>query len=334
MIFAKFLCNNRLIVAISGFLLLFCACSGKKEYSAVEGGIWNTIYHITYDDDCDYSDSIIAELHRVERSVSVFTPGSTVCSINDNVSLQVDAMFSHIYAASREVWKNSDGYFDPTLSPLIDAYGFEGKRGGLPNSASIDSIRQFVGLDKTMLKDDKVQKSDSRVQFNFSAIAKGYGCDVVGNMLKRNGCENYLVEIGGEIAVAGNSPRGGLWNVQIDKPVFAADSVVHEAQLTIAVRDCGIATSGNYRNFRTDNGKRIGHTFDPHTGMPAVNDMLSATVVASSCMLADAYATACMSMGLERAKKMAQRLNLSVLLIADDGKTYISPSFKKLIVKD
>lgn len=319
-------------ICVAAILCMWSGCKQKPEYRSSEGVIWHTMYHATYQADADYSDSIIEVLRSVERSVSVFTPGSVVCRINDNSGLEADSIFSRVYRKSREIWGVSEGYFDPTLSPLISAYGFAGKRGELPDGATVDSLLGIVGLGRTSLTGGTLHKEDPCIQFNFSAIAKGYGCDAVGEMFRRNGCADYLVEIGGEIAVSGRGPRGGQWNVQIDKPVFSADSIVHDAQLAISVTDCGIATSGNYRNYREEGGRRLGHTIDPRTGAPAVNDMLSATVVAPTCMEADAYATACMAMGFDRARAMAERHGLTVLLIADGGRMYQSPSFARLVI--
>lgn len=324
-------------LAAALILSVVVGCDKKKEFITAEGSIWHTGFHVSYESDKDLSDSIIAELGKVERSVSVFTPSSLVCAVNAaEESCAVDAIFEKVYNASVSIWKESGGYFDPTLSPLINAYGF-GKdktpRESL-EQAETDSILAFVGIDKTRLEGGKIVKQHPLIQFNFSAIAKGYGCDAVGEMLKRNGCGNYMVEIGGEVAVAGQSPSGKDWQIQIDKPVFSADTIVHEAQEVIAVTDCGIATSGNYRNYRIDeNGNKYGHTFDPHTGKPAVTDLLSATVVMPTCMEADGYATACMAMGFEKAREMATKLGLKVMLVAGTGEVWSSDGFKQLIVK-
>lgn len=317
-------------------LPMLCGCKKEKGYITVEGAVWHTGFHVTYESDRDLSDSIIAEFGNVERSVSVFMPSSVVCAVNEvDRECQVDSIFAQVYGMSRKVWSESAGYFDPTLSPLIKAYGFGGKEvDAAPDTHIVDSIMKFVGMDKTGLVNGILVKQHPSVQFNFSAIAKGYGCDAVGDMLRRQGCRNYMVEIGGEIAVEGKAPSGGKWQIQIDKPVFSADSTVHEAQEIISVTNCGIATSGNYRNYRADSsGKRIGHTLDPHTGKPALNDMLSATVVSPTCMEADAYATACMAMGSSKAKEMSRRLGLKVMLVTSEGEIWMTEGFRKLIIK-
>lgn len=327
----------RVAVAASLVCGALCACGGREDYRHAEGMVWNTVYNMTYKADTEYTDSILAVLAQVEQSVSVFTPGSVVCRVNSGQTTQIDSVFASVYRTSQRVWRESGGYFDPTLSPLIGAWGFEGKvaAGGDPDAGVIDSIMQFVGMDRTSLADGMIVKADPRTRFNFSAIAKGYGCDAVGRMLRRNGCTDYLVEIGGEIAVGGKAPSGDKWHIQVDKPVMSADSsVLHEAQTVLALTDCGVASSGNYRNYRrAASGGLIGHTIDPHTGRPAANDMLAATVVASTCMEADAYATACMAMGFDRAKEMVEKLGLKALLVAGSGRVWMSDSFRQLVAE-
>lgn len=324
-------------ITLVSILLVCCAittgCKKKTPYYSIEGIVWNTGYHITYQGEEALADSVLPILKEVEESVSVFSPTSVVSSINKSIEGETDAIFRKVYEMSVRINKESDGYFDPTLAPLIEAYGFAGKEGSVPDEHTRDSIMQYVGLEKSSIHGSLLTKKDSRLQFNFSAIAKGYGCDAVGEMFKRNGCRDFMVEIGGEVYVSGLSPQGEKWHIQVDKPVFSADGPVHEAQVVIAVTDCGIASSGNYRNYKqSQNGKRIGHTFDPHTGAPAVNDLLSATIIAPTCMEADAYATACMAMGFEKAQSMIERLGLKALLINDTEEVWMSEGFKNLIV--
>lgn len=332
-----FFCTKKAIAALMtgiSLIFLFTACRGESEFRSMEGMIWNTGYHITYKGDESLADSVLNTLHSVEESVSVFSPTSVVSRINSNTSEEVDSVFSDVYRTSCRIFDLSGGYFDPTLAPLIEAYGFAGKEGKVPDKVATDSIMDFVGLKRTGISDGRLVKEDPRICFNFSAIAKGYGCDAVGEMFRRNGCNDFLVEIGGEITVSGSNSEAGRWRVQIDKPIFAADSVIHDAQVVIEITDCGVATSGNYRNFREQgDGKRFGHTFDPHTGTPALNDMLSATVVAPTCMEADAFATACMAMPFAGATEMARRCKLKVLLIRRNGEIWMSNGFEKLIGK-
>lgn len=310
-------------------LSLATACTQQKKYLYLEGMVWNTSFHITYQSDKPLHDSIMLTLRQVEKSLSVFDTLSLTSRVNSRLKTVVNSDFITVYNASRKVWKESDGAFDPTASPLITAWGF-GKGHKMGKNIDTDEILKYVGLGKTRLRNDTLVKSDIRTEFNFSAIAKGYGCDKVGNMLRRNGVESYLVEIGGEIALSGNSPRGDKWNVSIDRPIFSKKEI-HSSQTIISLTDAGIATSGNYRNFHNNGKEKFGHTIDVKTGRPANTDILSATIIAPDCMHADAYATACMALGSARAKKMILHSGLAAMLITIDSTVWTSDKFKKYI---
>jgi thiamine biosynthesis lipoprotein len=179
----------------------------------------------------------------------------------------------------------------------------------MPKQSEVDSIRVFVGLNKTTLTaDNEIQKEDPRTSFDFSAIAKGYACDEVGRMLERNGVNNYLVEVGGEIVLNGQNPNGSEWNVSVDSPTERYNEMLtdnrkaNEGLVILRMSSGAVATSGNYRNFKMIDGKKVVHTMNPRTGYPEDSDLLSVTIVAKNCMVADAYATACMVMGLNRSK--------------------------------
>lgn len=306
--------------------VLLASCRNSGQYIYHEGIVWNTAFHITYQSDRNLNDSILSALRQVENSVSVFKPGSVVSRVNSQSATGVDDLFINVYMGARKVWRESDGAFDPTISPLITAWGF-GKGHRVNTGVDVDSLLQFVGFGKTSLQGNRISKQDIRTEFNFSAIAKGFGCDYVGEMLKRNGVRSYLVEIGGEIAVAGVNPKGKEWNISIDRPVVSKKEI-HNSIMTVRVTDAGIATSGNYRNFNEIGNKKFGHTIDTKTGRPATTDILSATVIAPQCMLADAYATACIAMGSDRAKKMIRRLDLAVMLVLSDSEIWMSDAFK------
>ena len=337
----KFVSFMVLACTLLAAVLLPVGCS-RVPVQRAEGVVWNTFYSVTYLGEQDLNDSIIAVLHEVEKSVSAFDSTSVVSRMNRNEDMTADRRFEVVYNTARRVWQASDGYFDPTLSPLINAYGFGYGKETEMTPARLDSVRRFVGFDKTAIVDGKLQKEDSRIEFNFSAIAKGYGCDEVGQMLLRNGVADFMVCIGGEVTVHGFSDRGEPWRIGIDQPVEdsallsdkGASPAAYPAPLcTISVTDCGIATSGNYRNFKVKDGKHFGHTIDPKTGRPAQTDVLSATVVAPTCMEADAYATAMMAMGSSRAVEMARREGLAALIVKSDSSRVMTPEFELLLAE-
>lgn len=302
------------------------------EYQKTEGMIWNTVYHITYRGPESLKDSIMPVLQRVGDALNVFDSKSLVSLVNSHDSTPVDNDFIQVYAASARINRLTGGAFDPTLSPLITAWGFGKGHKATADTARIDSILQFTGIGRTRIKNDALVKDDVRIQFNFSAIAKGYGCDCVGEMFRRNGVEDYLVEIGGEIAASGESPTGGKWRISVDRPELQADTILHDSQCVVEFTDNGMATSGNYRNFHTDKGGgNYGHTISSKTGRPVATDVVSATVIAKTAMEADALATSFMAMGSEAAKNLNRSLRLPVMLVLSDSTVWTSDQFQKLI---
>lgn len=312
-------------------MLLSSGCERGNRYQYYEGMVWNTVYHITYDGPSALGDSVLSVLDSVGKSLSVFDASSLVSRVNSDSATRIDMRFAEVYRMSRCVNEESGGQFDPTLSPLITAWGFGKGHKATGDTARIDSIMKFVGIEKTLLSEDVLIKDDRRIQFNFSAIAKGYGCDAIARMLRRNGVTNYLIEIGGELAFGGKSPSGGAWRVSVDKPIESDDGNIHESEVVIEVSDGGMATSGNYRNYHDFGGVRVGHTIDRSSGRPAHTDVASATVVCGSGMEADAYATALMAMGSEKGKELVRKKGLAVMLILHNGTIWMSPEFKKYV---
>ena len=312
------------VLGMAGIIAVFTIKPRHKKWIANSGITWNTEYTIKYFHDTDLSDSIIATMRTVELSVSPFNKISRLTAINDNRTDTLDQLLLTLYKHSSAINRESGGAFDPTVSPLVNLWGFGYEKTAAPGTHTIDSILQFVGIGKTRLDGMRLIKSDSRTTFNFSAIAKGLGCDEVGRMLERNGVENYLVEIGGEIVAKGKNPGNKLWRISIDKPIDSNDTVMHSSAGIIEISSCGIATSGNYRNYHSDSsGNKIAHTINPKTGMPEQSDVLSATVIAPDCMTADAYATTFMVLGLKRSKELiAKHPGIAAMLITSgpDGK--------------
>lgn len=317
--------SRHLSALLSIFTVVFLIGCSKNRFNRTEGLIWNTAYHVTYDGDPALSDSILIVLDDVGASLNVFDSTSLVSNVNRVDTAIVDMHFKKVYNASLKAYNESNGMFDPTLSPLIAAWGF-----GKGHTPSVDTLRiaeilEYVGMNKTHLHGDTLIKDHPHISFNFSAIAKGYACDAVAAMLRRNEVTNYLVEIGGEIAMGGVSPSMDQWRVSIDRPVETDSSVVHDACAVIQITDAGMATSGNYRNFHNHNGRNMGHTISPKTGRPVTTDVISATIIAPTAMEADAIATACMAAGSEEAKRIVSTLKYEALLILADSTTWSTP---------
>lgn len=327
----KFRANIITILLGAAILFGIQGCD-RERYRNVEGMVWNTTYHITFKGDKALGDSILEVLSDVGKSLNVFDKNSLTSKVNNRKETEVDKAFSDVYEISVKVNRASGGMFDPTLSPLITAWGFGPGHTISSDSLSTDSILAYVGIGKTTLSGKILSKEDIRTEFNFSAVAKGYGCDMVAEMFRRNGVSDYLIEIGGEIAVGGESPRGGKWNISIDSPVESATEVIHDSYIVISVTDAGIATSGNYRNYLRQGDKSFGHTISPVTGRPVTTDVISATVVAPTCAEADAAATACMAAGKTVGAKMLEALGYDGLLILSDSTAWMTEGFKQLAI--
>jgi thiamine biosynthesis lipoprotein len=247
-------------------------------------------------------------------------------------------MFLDVYNLAVQISDETDGAFDITVAPLVNAWGFGFKNSTLPSPYQVDSLRQIVGYQKVSLENGHIKKKDPRIMLDCSAIAKGYGCDVIAKFLRSRGVKNFMVEIGGEIVTSGLNPDRLPWKVGVTKPSDDSLSTSHELQTVLNVTDMAMATSGNYRNFYYKGGKKYAHTIDPKTGFPVQHNILSATVIAKSCAEADAYATSFMVMGLEKAQKvMERRPELMAYIIYSDqngeNAVWYSPSLRNKIVE-
>ena len=292
----------------------------RKKFFTNTGVVWTTEYHITYEARDDLNDSIQQLLTMVDNSVSPFNKQSLVTAINEGKSDKADRLFVKLYRKALVVNKASGGVYDPTVMPLVNAWGFGFKSGNLPTDAQIDSILAFAGIEHTRLNGDKVVKDDPRVQFDFSSIAKGMACDEIAAMLARNGAVNYMVEIGGEVVAQGVNQRGETWRVSVDMPMpDDKKGAVHANAMVVNLDSLAIATSGSYRKFKEVEGKKVSHIINPKTGRSEESMLLSVSIVAPDCMTADAWATACMAMGLEKTQGMMEKNNsLGVMTISAD----------------
>jgi thiamine biosynthesis lipoprotein len=289
--------------------LLLAGCFREEAYYEESGSVFHTLYQIKYQAPGLLTDKIDAELQAFNLSLNPFHPHSIITKVNNNEPVEVDAWFAAVFNKAQEISEHSGGMFDATAAPLINLWGFGFSRADSVTPHLIDSIKQFVGYKKIRLEGNRVVKDDPRVMLNFSAIAKGYACDVVARLLESEGVRNYMISIGGEVVMKGVNQDGVCWRIGINKPEDDPDGVNNAIEEVVQpCKPCGIATSGDYRNFYIKEGKRYAHTIDPRTGYPAGQHMLSATIVAGDCMTADGYATAFMAMGVEQAVEMAKTL--------------------------
>ncbi|MBR5029575.1 MAG: FAD:protein FMN transferase [Muribaculaceae bacterium] len=293
----------------------------RKQYFKNSGVVWTTEYHIKYEAQRDLNDSIQKLFDEIDKSASAFNKQSLITAINENRSDVADAYFVRLFNKAIEVNSASDGVYDPTVMPLVNAWGFGYKKGALPTKEQIDSLLQFVGLSHVRLDGSKVVKDDPRVQFDFSSIAKGMACDAIAEMLERNGAENYMVEIGGEVVAHGVNDAGKTWHISIDMPEpDDINGAVHKSALVINLDNLAVATSGNYRKFKEVEGKKVSHIVNPKTGESESSALLSVSVIASDCMSADAWATACMAMGDKKTQSMMENnTKLGVMTICSDA---------------
>lgn len=286
--------------------LILTACVQQKstqtEYTKNSGRIYGTFYNLTYQhpEGKDLQEEISKVLTDFDLSLSTFNDSSVISRINRNdTSVQTDAHFEKMYRQAEKVSTLTAGAFDITVAPLVNAWGFGFGNRDRSETPNVDSILTFTGFHKLQLVNHRIVKSDSRVMLDASAIAKGQASDVVAAFLEVQGCKNYMVEIGGEITCKGINPRGEHWQIGIDKPVDDPAVEDRSLQTIVAISGVGLATSGNYRQFYYRDNKKYAHTINPRTGYPVDHNLLSATVVAPSCMQADAFATAFMVLGVD-----------------------------------
>ena len=326
-----------LVMLIVGAVIIISQ-QRNAPYQNDKGFIFGTVYNITYQNPEDLRQGIEAELRKVDVELSMFNEQSTVSKINRGEKVSLGDGFLEVYDLARQVHENTSGAFDITVAPLVNAWGFGFKEQQMPTAHQVDSLRHFVGMDKVTLTIGKrIEKEDPRVSLDFSAIAKGYGSDRVARYLRGKGVTNFMVEIGGEIVTSGVNSERHPWRIGVTKPTEDSLNVSQELQTIINVTDVAMATSGNYRNFYYKDGKRYAHTIDPKTGYPVQHNILSATVIAKSCAIADAYATAFMVLGLDGARQVLDahpELMAYLIYNGKDGNyaVWYSPEMRKKIV--
>lgn len=315
----------------------------KDSYITLIGNAQGTTFTITFLDssDADHSEAVQNILQEIDNSVSTYVEGSVISRFNATDTLTVaDEHFFYNIALSRLVYHYSDGAFDPTVMPLVRAWGFGPEGQPEADTTLVDSLLPLIGLGNIEnrpgmqeirgFKDNPITvwKTKSGVQLDFNAIAQGYTVDVIWKYLKSQNINDIMVEVGGEVRASGKNAEGNPWRIGIDKPVQQGSE--RELQAVVPLIDKALATSGNYRKFYEANGQRYAHTIDPKTGRPVQHGLLSASVLARDCATADAYATAFMVMGLEKTKALLAdkpALGLEVYLIySEDGETKVYSS--------
>ncbi len=313
-----------LVFFISVFVILGCNRS-NKTWHFDKGMAHGTFYSITYHSASNLHEEIEKVINRTDQSLSTFQPTSVISRINaGDTTVVLDSLFIDVFDKGKEVWAATNGAFDMTVAPLVNAWGFGYEKGFLNPQKSIDSIMVYVGFEKVSRSGKNLTKQQQGIKLDASAIAKGYSVDRVGRFLESKGVANYMVEIGGEVRVKGTNPKHTKWRIGIDKPkenpIFTDD---REIQAILNINHGSVATSGNYRQFYVKDGKKYAHTINPKTGYPIQHDLLSVTVWAPDCMTADAYATAFMVLGYQISREIVEKtdsLEAYFILAAENEK--------------
>ncbi len=326
------------ILAAIAFFFTLPSCFHPSAYIINDGKIYGTLYHIVYESPrgTDLHAEIDSELNRLNMIFSTFNPESQISKINSNREVVLDSLFIKCFNRSMEISEQSGGAFDITVAPLVNAWGFGFRKKEQMTPALIDSLLKLTGYSKVSLVNGKVMKKDTAMMLDMSAIAKGFTCDIIGHFLAGKGCLNYLVEIGGEVVAKGLNPKGEIWNIGISRPDENSFISNENLQTVCSLNNRAMATSGNYRNFYIENGKKFAHEIDPKTGYPVQHNLLSATVIADDCMTADAWATAFMILGLEKSGEIHKKIpEIEVYFIYSDDsgfdKIYMSDNFKEIL---
>ncbi len=330
-----------LLTFISALLLSSCQTK-KSEYVKISGFAQGTSYNITYENsaDNDYSQEIDSILKAFDKSLSIYDSTSIISRINNNdPTVEADDWFVSVFNKSAEISEVSGGAFDITVGPVVKVWGFGNGPVAKHDTAHIDSLLQYIGMDKVKLDNRKVIKKFPGVKIDVNAIAQGYSVDVVCDFFESKGIKNYLVEIGGEVRGKGTNAKDKFWHIGIDRP--ADDNMMpgSNLQAIIEINNKALATSGNYRAFYVENGVKYAHTIDPKTGFPARNTLLSTTVVCEDCITADGYATAFMVLGLEKSRELLQKHpGIEVYFVYSNMKgeyeVFFSEGMKKMIVEE
>lgn len=327
------------------FLLMSCNSKTNQGIKVEEGYVLGTTYQITYqatEDSLKIKRQIDAVFDTINQSLSSYLPTSDLSAINKgDTTLAVDPYFKEVYSMAKDVWRQTEGYFDPTIGGLVNAWGFGSEEPvNVMGEDQVDSLMEYTGFGKVyMSKDYRIIKENPNTVLNFNALIKGYAVDLIGRVFESNAISNYVIAVGGEVMAKGEKDFANKtknWVVAIESPIQTAQQDVFIAK--VRLKNKAMATSGNYRKFRVDpiSKEHFVHIIDPHTGYPKKSNILSVAVVADKCIVADAYATALMVMPLEKAKKLLKE-NTEIeayIIVADkdgDLSEYKTKGFQELL---
>ena len=327
------------ILSFAAGFLLSCQ-NAPSKYIYNQGFIYGTNYHIVYEspNGKDLHEEIKNELNRYNNIFSTFDSTSVISKVNSNKPADLHPLFLKCYSRAMEISAITEGAFDITAGPMVNAWGFGPEDKKRMTQEMVDSLKAITGYHKIRLENGRIQKENPNMKLDMSAIAKGFTCDLLGEFLSEKECKNYMVEIGGEVVAKGKNEKGRVWTIGISKPDEMAFFASTDLQAKVQLPEDALATSGNYRNFYVEDGKKFAHTIDPKTGYPVQHSLLSATVLAENCMDADAFATAFMVLGLEKSVEIARQMpEIKVYFIYadEDGahQIYLSENFKEHLVQ-
>ena len=320
-------------------LVMLAACGRQPQRIVLQGLAQGSYYAVTYFDEenRNFQHEIDSIFHAVDMSVNLWVDSSIISKVNRNEDVTLDSIFIDNFNIAQEAARLSDGYFDPTISPIVAAWGFSYKSGDSITPQLIDSLKQLVDYRKIRIENGKVIKENPNMKLDFNAIAQGYTSDMIAAFLESRGINNYLVDTGGEIMARGSKPNGQPWIVGIEKPAENWDSE-QVVQTRIALRDKGLVTSGSTRKYVERNGRRYSHCIDPKTGYPVEHNVLSATVLAENSVWADALASICMVMGMEKSLPLIESMDgveAYYIFVNEQNEleTFATEGFRELLIK-
>lgn len=329
---------KRLLLGVCCVLALLSSCVNQPQKIVLQGLAQGSYYAITYFDELNrnFQHEIDSIFHAVDMSVNLWVDCSVISKVNRNEEVTLDSIFIDNFRIAQKAARLSDGYFDPTISPIVAAWGFSYKSGDSITPQLIDSLKQLVNYQKIRIENGKVVKENPNMKLDFNAIAQGYTSDLIASFLESRGIKNYLVDTGGEIMARGSKPNGQPWIVGIEKPAKNWDSE-QVVQTRITLRDKGLVTSGSTRKYVERNGRRYSHCIDPKTGYPVEHNVLSATVMAENSVWADALASICMVMGMEKSLPLIESMDsveVYYIFVNDQNEleTFATEGFQKLII--